>query len=102
MHKNRWIRKPIFKDLQLYLTEHIFPSDYIKCTEVLENDSFREIKLRLRKDIQDTYQWHTLSFRKTYILGNECIIIYMKNIQNAWVCEEIRRRQLQQALERRA
>jgi hypothetical protein len=102
MQKNYWIRKPILKSLQLYLTEHIFPSDYMKCVDVLENDSMKEMKLRLRKNTQDTYQWHTLSFKRTALFGSECIIIYMKNIQSAWVCEDIRRRQLQRALERRA
>ena len=60
------------------------------------------MKIRIRMNENASYQWYLASFRKVYFNEEERIIVYLKNIQRAWVCEEIKRKQIQRVLERRA
>ena len=98
VQKANWVRSLIFEDIDAYIKNHVFPSDYEKCKNLYP----REIKIRIRKNKEAIYQWYLISFRKVVFQEGERVIVYLKNIQNAWVCEEIRRKQIQRALERRA
>lgn len=95
---HKWVRSPIFEEMDDYIKKHVLPSDYEKCKNLYP----REMKIRIRMNENTSYQWYLASFRKVYFNEEERIIVYLKNIQRAWVCEEIKRKQIQRALERRA